>query len=282
MIIVAHATSETAAEEMTLALASAGIISRAREHDAVWDIEVPVYAARHAEEVLRDYAPADGKPPPPSWRERWPRAGLLFAALLVLVHAGAVWQGHDSVVLRAGSSGYLLFRGEFHRCITALFVHADIEHLMSNACAIAVLMSGVAASIGTGVGALLVLLAGGAGNALSGLVRHSYRLSIGASTAVFAAIGILAARQFFEHLRVPAGRLRAWVPLGAAVALLSMLGAGPRTDLAAHLFGLVAGVAFGGLHAAVVPSRPGHLVQAIAGALATLLAFAAWSAAMAV
>lgn len=42
---------------------------------------------------------------------------------------------------------------------------------------------------------------------------------------------------------------RVWLPLGGGVALLGYLGAAPHTDLMAHLFGFLCGIAFGGLYA---------------------------------
>jgi membrane associated rhomboid family serine protease len=160
-----------------------------------------------------------------------------------------------------------------------LFVHANIQHLLGNTAAMAVFGSGVAAAAGPGMSALLLVAAGALGNGLSGMVGTSYRLSIGASTAVFAGVGILAARQYVERLRVPTRRLGAWIPLGAALALLSLLGTDPRSDLKAHFFGLLAGLAVGGAHARLAPVAAGRVAQILAGGLAVGLAGAAWWAA---
>ena len=56
-------------------------------------------------------------------------------------------------------------------------------------------------------------------------------------SAVFGALGTLSA------LQVP--RRRAWLTLGAGVALLGFLGTGARSDLLAHLLGFAAGVTEG-------------------------------------
>lgn len=282
MIVVAQVATEAEADEITLALSSGGISSRAVVHDGVWEIEVHLRDAARAAPLLRNLhmTEQDSEPEPASApRALNPMAGLAAAAVLIVAHAWAVWAGHEQVVRRAGCSGYLLARGELHRCVTALFVHADLQHLLGNTVAIAVLVPGLVAGTGAGIGALLVIVAGGLGNAFSGLARGSYRLSIGASTAVFATVGILAARQCFQRLRVPSGRLKAWVPLGAALALLSMLGAEPHTDLSAHLLGMAAGVAVGVIHALTMRAPPPWGAQMGAGVAAALITAGAWFAA---
>src|SRR5438034_425376 len=78
------------------------------------------------------------------------------------------------------------------------------------------------------------------------LVRRDF-VSIGASTAVFGALGALAA--FPQHRR------RAWVPLGAGLALLAFLGTSKRADLAGHLCGFVAGLLLGAVASRLPPLR---------------------------
>jgi membrane associated rhomboid family serine protease len=74
---------------------------------------------------------------------------------------------------------------------------------------------------------------------------------------------------------------RAWIPIGAGLALFAMLGMGTRADLAAHLFGLLSGVAIGALLAVALPRRPGAAAQWIGGAFAAAIVVAAWIAAVA-
>ena len=61
-------------------------------------------------------------------------------------------------------------------------------------------MTAVCWHLGPGVGLWLLLLAGAGGNAVTAAVHGSDHVSVGASTAIFGAIGILAA------LRIIAGR----------------------------------------------------------------------------
>ncbi len=85
-------------------------------------------------------------------------------------------------------------------------------------------------------------------------------VSIGASTAVFGALGALAA--------MPQLRRRAWMPLGAGLALLAFLGTSKRADLAGHLCGFAAGVVLG----ATVSRLPALRSPAAQGALAVVAA----------
>ena len=78
--------------------------------------------------------------------------------------------------------------------------------------------------------------------------RDAEHLSIGASTAVFAALGLLVAAQCtLRTLAVRHVRMREFLlPVGAGLGLLAYLGVGDQqTDYTAHFFGLVAGVPFG-------------------------------------
>ncbi len=87
-----------------------------------------------------------------------------------------------------------------------------------------------------------MLLAGALGNALNAFVQAPSHTSIGASTAVFATLGILAAYTW-KRRRTQINR---WVPLGGGVALLAFLGmGGERTDIFAHFAGFGSGCLFG-------------------------------------
>ena len=130
------------------------------------------------------------------------------------------------------------------------------------------------------------LAAGAFGNYLNSLalgVRHD---SLGASTAVFGAIGVLGAlRGLREHglsLR------RAATPIAGAVALLAFLGAGDdtfhrgRVDLGAHFFGFIAGLGLGAGYGYYCNrfGQPPRTVERLAAALAILAPILAWSLAL--
>ncbi len=143
----------------------------------------------------------------------------------------------------------LFVRGEWWRPLTALFLHADWAHLWSNLLPGALVFAVVCAIFGRLRGWLLLALASVAANtAVAGLSFPGPYRSLGASTAVFAGLGLLTGRAVaLAWGSVPAGRWRAvFVPLGAGLTLLALHGAGgQRTDVAAHVAGFGAGLLAG-------------------------------------
>jgi membrane associated rhomboid family serine protease len=91
-----------------------------------------------------------------------------------------------------------------------------------------------------------MLAAGAVGNFFNVLVRSGEDFSsLGASTAVFGALGLLTGAGLWHSLRHPdrRGLLRTFAPLVAGLVLLSWLGiGGPRTDVSAHFLGFAAGL----------------------------------------
>jgi MYXO-CTERM domain-containing protein len=89
-------------------------------------------------------------------------------------------------------------------------------------------------------------LAGAFGNALNAALRPAEHSAIGASTAVFGALGLLAACAWRQRRRFEVGRLRRWTPIIGGVLLLGYTGTGgERTDVLAHVTGFLSGVATG-------------------------------------
>jgi len=149
----------------------------------------------------------------------------------------------------------LFGRGEWWRAATALFLHADAEHVIANLLGGMLAFPAVLSTIGRGRGWLFIAVAAILGNfgvaALN--AGRDYR-SLGASTAIFAAVGLLtgrAVRVILAHRDRP-GRWRAiFVPAAAGCIVLALYGAGTgNVDVPAHACGFVAGIALG-LFAAV-------------------------------
>lgn len=142
----------------------------------------------------------------------------------------------------------LIRAGEWWRVVTALFLHGNGMHLLNNLAFGAVFLLLLSQVLGPGMTALSVLAAGIAGNALNAIVRMPDHASIGASTAVFGAVGLLAAlRQDWRSGRAFRS-LRDWAPLAGGVMLLAFLGFSEgQTDILAHVFGFIAGVGLGAI-----------------------------------
>jgi membrane associated rhomboid family serine protease len=96
------------------------------------------------------------------------------------------------------------------------------------------------------VAAVLILLAGTGANLLTAWTETQDHLSVGASTATFAALGLVVGLQCVRRWRGGGQvRRRAWLAAGAGLALLAMLGFGARADVFAHAYGLGLGFVLG-------------------------------------
>ncbi len=172
--------------------------------------------------------------------------------------------------------------GEYWRTVTALTLHRDVWHLASNLVFGAFFAALLSRQLGGGVAWLAILLAGAGGNWMNSLVQGPSHLSVGASTAVFAALGLLAA-----YFSVP-GRVkqetwaRRWGPIVGGLWVLAWLGTGDAsTDIVAHLTGFVAGLLFG-IPLGRIPDpgpRDGFL-QWVTGLIALGVVTGAWALAL--
>jgi membrane associated rhomboid family serine protease len=262
-------------EEASLVLAAVGIPHRVERAAFRWRLVVADADAERAAAALAAYEVERRRAPSAVPDERgaaW--SGVVVAVLLLAFHALAGRRWMDAGAAMAGR----IRAGEVWRTVTALTLHADGPHVLSNAVACVVFVTAVVRLLGPGVGGWLILLAGAGGNALNALVQRPGHDSVGASTAIFGAIGILGGLQFGRKR----GERRAWLALGASLALLAMLGAGERVDLLAHLWGLVVGLVLGVAAAAVAPVAPaGRAVQWPLAAAALATVAGAWAVALA-
>jgi membrane associated rhomboid family serine protease len=188
--------------------------------------------------------------------------GFALAALFLAFYF--ITGSRDAAVIwfRAGSaSADAILEGELWRTVTALTLHADAPHVLGNAVSCVIFVTAVCRTLGPGIGSWLILLAGAVGNAITAYAHGTGHSSVGASTALFGAVGILAGLQFaMQHRRLPRRR-RAWVPIAAGLALLAMLGTGRNADIAAHFFGFAVGIPLGAAAALAVRRPPTSRLQ---------------------
>lgn len=200
-----------------------------------------------------------------------------FVSLLLLVAVLLQW--FDGRWFEAGrTQAALIRRGEWWRTVTALTLHTDVGHLFGN-CAIGGLFGLFAGQMfGPGVAWLSILLSGAAGNLLNAWLRPSQHTSVGASTAVFGALGLMAAHAWLIRSPARSSALARYAPIISAVVLLSFLGTGGvRTDVFAHVAGLAMGLVVGVLLATFGRHLPGGRgIQAACGLACVLLVMAAW------
>ena len=213
-------------------------------------------AQRHIESYCREN-PGTKIPADPEGRDRESSAhttiqakrtySAIWIALFLLAAYLAAGSGpaFDKIAVLCGASSRDILEGELYRTATALMLHASPGHMAGNAAGLVLFGTAVCSITGPGLGWLLILLSGIVGNLANAVLIQSGHLSLGASTAVFGAVGLLSAYQFQRRLKKGLTRLKAWIPLAGGLALLGFLGTGPHTDLTAHLFGFVAGIVIG-------------------------------------
>jgi rhomboid protease GluP len=245
---------------------------------------VPEALAARAIEELRGYAqesiPKQAPASPLSLHEF--AAGSTLAYVLVLALCGYL-AGMGFGRLDWFAAGALLpssvTSGEGWRIFTALTLHADIGHLIGNLAFGGLFGFFAAQLIGPGSAWLSILLAGALGNWVDSALMPANNSTIGASTAVFATLGMVAAYALKRHTGGAPRWAHRWAPLVVAIALLALTGTGgERTDVVAHLTGFASGAAIGFLHALDSTRRVLEKIpQWCSGVLACLLLFGAWA-----
>lgn len=279
------------AEQQALVLIASGVTSRLVPHAAEILLLVAAPDAVKARSEIAAYAKENGVRPASVPAQRPLRDGidgaLISAAVLVFIHAAASRGAFSLDWLAIGNAQAGLIRsGEWWRVVTALGLHADFGHLAGNLALGGVLGILLAQLLGTGLAWLAILLGGSIGNAATALLYPADHASIGASTAVFAALGLLAALAWRRQAHLWRG-FRRWLPIAAAIMLLALLGMGGgeavnNTDIGAHVAGLATGVIAGtALHFAGPWIPQGRKAQLTYGAAAIALFAGSWLAAFA-
>ena len=206
--------------------------------------ELEVYGSEIEPQVWRQPVASEWSRHSPGWR--------LCGIWLLVLMAVFYWQNEDSSLVgkAASSSVGLIGRGEWWRPFTGLFLHADIGHLVGNLVGGAIFGVLVSRLVGPLLGWTMILASGTLGNIITSALTYPQPFnSIGASTAVFAALGILSgvgiAETLRERARLPWVRIMA--PVFAGIILLGWLGGGhdPQTDVLGHVFGFSSGLAAG-------------------------------------
>jgi len=184
-----------------------------------------------------------------SWKSP---AILIIMTILCLIHFYS-WHNmiHEKLVREYGSSALYILQGEYFRAVTALMLHADIGHLFGNLIGLFVFGTGVLSLTGYGRGILMVLLSGFFGNVTNAYFKKGAFLSIGASTCILGAAGILTALQIAKKKESSMSLIQTFTPFAAGMALLGFLSGGENTDISAHLFGFLWGLFIGMVYSTI-------------------------------
>ena len=242
------ARNQRQAMDWSLVLASQSIPTRLETDaaQAFW-LEVAESDAAKAREVIDLFQSENRRW---RWQRRIPTTPLIFhwgslvwVAIILALHAIA---SGDPTLHKAGfMNGVSVRDGEWWRPITAVTLHGDSAHLVSNAM-FGFLFLGIAMGYwGAGLALLAALLSGVAGNFAGWFVYPEKQFMVGASGMVMGAIGLLAV------IPAPVGSLRRLTfqmvlrTLTPAVFLFVMMGFAPGTDWIGHTAGFVTGMLLG-------------------------------------
>jgi len=290
-LLPASTLSYRKAWDWSLVLKALDIPHSARRSGFGWRIHVPGSRLAEAVEQIRQYeneniarvAPAHG--PPAGFETGWTTFFVMALAFLFnqvsanQIDAFNLWAiPWEELGL---SDSTLVRRGQWWRAVTALTLHADPAHFVSNAVIGGVFVYLLSREIKSGPAWLLFVLSGLAGNLLNAWIRGPGHLSLGASTSVFGVVAAISAYRMAMNRRLDLKNTL--LPAATGMAILAFLGtAGERTDVLAHLFGFAAGLPLGAVAGLAVKSMgpPGELVNRLCAIFAAYIPFYAWARAL--
>ena len=229
------------AAEYSLVLEASAIDHELAQIDGDWVLTVAPGRSSRALEEIATYQ-AERSVPRAFVRSDTPIAGAFYGAagylliLLLTAHCAGIGAfGVDWFSAGALEAGNVR---QGWRAVTALTLHASQTHLLSNLLAGSI--AGVAASrlLDAGVAWMLIVTSATLGNVAEILIAPAGHRVIGASSAVFAALGLLTGLAWRQRLTLRERRWYRWAPLIAGVCLLTFLGAGTdHVDVLGHALG---------------------------------------------
>jgi rhomboid protease GluP len=271
--------------EYGLVLEARGIEYDARASEDAWVLMVPLNLLHQAYDEISRYS-AERTVPRRVLATVQPHSGaavgvFLYVLILLLTAycAGSAMFGVDWLSVGALDAAA---RSEWWRAVTALTLHVDQEHLLGNVLFGAVAGVAVSRLLGPGVAWASILGAATLANFTEILITPIEHRALGASTAVFAALGMLSGMAWRQQLSQRERLWYRWAPLIAGICLLTLLGAGnAHVDVLGHVLGFLFGLGLGWLYIQTgVPGHRGRRLQMVAGVGAILFLCIAWSLAL--
>ena len=195
------------------------------------------------------------------WRQALPGTSLIFhwgtlAPCLLLVIFYALGETRIPTLKSGGMvDTTFVSAGQWWRLFTAIYLHADMAHLIANVTTGFILFGMAMARYGAGAGLLAAYLAGFLGNLAGVAFYPDAHRSLGASGMIMGALGLLGA-EGISAWRTTRATHWLWRGAGAAFLVLVLLGFSEGTDIIAHVGGFIAGALLGALlHLLPVPIR---------------------------
>jgi len=274
--------SDLLCREYSLMLEARGIEHNVTLLDQSWALSVAACDAAKARDEITRYSTERSlvrprmtpvAPMPGGWI-----GGGLFVFILLLVAYAAGMHLFDSDWLASGALDSGPARTQWWRAITAVTLHLDQLHLISNV--LAGLVVGAAASqlLGPGVAWSAALAAAAIGNYLEMWIAPATHQAVGASSLVFAALGLVTGLAWNYRFHLRERHWYRWAPLIIGASMLTWFGAGgERVDVLGHLLGFLFGTGSGWLLAlAGIPRSRAARTQWLFGGAAALSIAGAW------
>lgn len=248
---------------------------------------VPAGIAERARHELWEYetenrpAPAPAAPLEPVYQDgTWGVVGYIAVISFVAILAAETAFGRDWFA--AGRvDGALIRDGQWWRTVTALTLHSGLGHFAGNLGFGALFGIMAGRVLGPGVTWFAVVIAGALGNFVNTFLLDSAHRSIGASTAVFATLGLVAGFSWRARLFTQDRWAYRLGPIVGGLALLAYTGTGDEnTDIGAHLAGFGCGFLGGILLTTIYRFVPDRRVQRTAAAAALATVIGAWTIAL--
>jgi membrane associated rhomboid family serine protease len=281
---IAQVSDPSLLNTYSLVLSAAGITHRI-QYIAADHIEIYV-AAKQQERALYELAAYDSEnrnwPPSPQPDAFVPSframSSVVIGSLIFIYGLSGDWSLQSKWFQKgAGDSTAILNNLELYRLITPLTLHADIVHLLGNCFLGGFLLHFFFHLTGNGIGLFALLVTATLANFINVAVHGPGHLFVGFSTAVFSVIGMFCTISFAMQTR--RFTLHFFMPVMSGLALLAFLGSsGERTDLGAHLFGLLCGLVFGNFVRLPIFTalRSSFLVQTLLGTCSFMVFYACW------
>ncbi len=189
---------------------------------------------------------------------------LVCLGLMIFFFVTGPYDASDPWFTNGRADSDLIGNGQYWRLVTALTLHADFGHMLGNVACSLFLGATICRYLGYGTGWLLILVTGIGGNLITALTADGGHRSIGASTAVFGALGLLGTMRAMQFLLPRTFSVRfVLLPIIAVIALLGQIGTGPGSDWAAHLWGVVCGLLLGVIAPLAVKVRENTILQSV-------------------